>query len=220
MANTFGHTFTVTTWGESHGPAIGAVVDGCPPRLPLSPADIQPELDRRAPGQSRITTQRKEADSVQIMSGVFEGLTLGTPIALHIPNGDARSDDYREMRVKYRPSHADYTYDAKYGVRDYRGGGRTSARETAGRVAAGAIARKLLADRHGVEIVAWVSKVGRLTAQAEADRVTRDAVDTNIIRCPDPETAERMIEAVEAARKAGDSLGGIVTCAVRGCPPG
>ena len=220
MGNSFGHTFRVTTWGESHGPAIGAVVDGCPPRLPLSEADIQPELDRRAPGQSRITTQRKEADTVQILSGVFEGLTLGTPISLHIPNGDARSDDYREMRVKYRPSHADYTYDAKYGFRDFRGGGRTSARETAGRVAAGAIARKLLALQHGVDIVAWVCKVGMLTAEADVETVTREDVDATIIRCPDLDVAERMIAAVEAARKDGNSLGGTITCAVRGCPTG
>jgi len=185
MANTFGHIFRVTTWGESHGPAIGAIVDGCPPRMPLSADDIQPELDRRAPGQSRITTQRKEADAVQILSGVFEGLTLGTPISLHIPNGDARSDDYRELRVKYRPSHADYTYDAKYGFRDFRGGGRTSARETAGRVAAGAIARKLLALQHGVDVVAWVSKVATITAEADVETVTRDDVDVTIIRCPD-----------------------------------
>ncbi|HEU5317871.1 MAG TPA: chorismate synthase [Chloroflexota bacterium] len=223
MANTFGHLFRVTTWGESHGPAIGAVVDGCPPRLPLAEDDIQPELDRRAPGQSRITTQRKEADAVKLLSGVFEGLTLGTPIALHIANGDARSDDYREMRVKYRPSHADYTYDAKYGTRDFRGGGRTSARETAGRVAAGAIARKLLAHTNGVEIVAWVSKVGRLamgTVVSDLETVTRDDVDQTIIRCPDLSVAERMIAAVEAARKDGNSLGGTITCAVRGCPPG
>ena len=220
MGNTFGQLFRVTTWGESHGPAIGAVVDGCPPRLPLSEADIQPELDRRAPGQSRITTQRKEADAVQILSGVFEGLTLGTPISLHIANGDARSDDYREMRVKYRPSHADYTYDAKYGFRDFRGGGRTSARETAARVAAGAIARKLLAQLNRVEIVAWVSKVGTLTAEADVDTVTRTDVDANIIRCPDQVIAERMIVAVEGARKEGSSLGGTITCAVRGCPPG
>jgi chorismate synthase len=220
MANTFGHLFRVTTWGESHGPAIGAIVDGCPPRIPLSADDIQPELDRRAPGQSRITSQRQEADAVQILSGVFEGLTLGTPISLRIPNGDARSDDYREMRVKYRPSHADYTYDAKYGFRDFRGGGRTSARETAGRVAAGAIARKLLAIQRNVEIVAWVSKVGTLTAQSDIETVTRDDVDANIIRCPDAAVAERMIAAVEAARKDGNSLGGTITCAARGCPPG
>src|SRR3989475_7831813 len=165
MGNTFGHLFRVTTWGESHGAAIGAVVDGCPPLLELSEEDIQPELDRRAPGQSHIVTQRKESDTVRILSGTFEGKTLGTPISLYIPNEGQRSADYDELREKYRPSHADYTYDAKYGFRDWRGGGRTSARETAGRVAAGAIARKLLSVQHGVEIVAWVSKGHRLTAR-------------------------------------------------------
>ena len=150
MGNTFGHLFRVTTWGESHGGGIGAVLDGCPPRLALSEADIQPDLDRRAPGQSAIVTQRKESDTVRILSGVFEGQTMGTPISMLIPNENARPDDYQEVREKYRPSHADYTYDAKYGVRDWRGGGRTSARETAARVAAGAIARKLLRERYGV----------------------------------------------------------------------
>jgi chorismate synthase len=220
MGNTFGRLFSVTTWGESHGRAIGAVVDGCPPRLPLSEADLQPELDRRAPGQSRIVTQRKESDTVQILSGVFEGHTLGTPISLLIPNEDMRSGDYREVQEKYRPSHADYTYDAKFGIRDWRGGGRTSARETAGRVAAGAIARKLLATRYGVEIVAWVSKVGRLTAACDAETVSRAEVDQTPIRCPDPARAEEMIAAVEAARKAGNSLGGTVSAALRGCPVG
>ncbi|HEY3111891.1 MAG TPA: chorismate synthase, partial [Chloroflexota bacterium] len=209
-----------TTWGESHGAAIGAVVDGCPPALDLSEADIQPELDRRAPGQSRIVTQRKESDTVRILSGVFEGRTLGTPISLQIPNENQRSADYDEMREKYRPSHADYTYDAKYGLRDWRGGGRTSARETAARVAAGAIARKLLRVRHGVEIVAWVAKVGRLSVECDVEAVRRDEVDRTPIRCPDPEMAEEMIAAVESARRDGNSLGGIVTCAVRGCPPG
>src|SRR5262245_29313827 len=165
MGNTLGTTFRVTTWGESHGLAIGAVVDGCPALLELCQEDIQPDLDRRAPGQSRLVTQRKESDTVRILSGVFEGRTLGTPISLQIPNENQRSADYDEMRDKYRPSHADYTYDAKYGFRDWRGGGRTSARETAARVAAGAIARKLLAARHGVEIVAWVAKVGRLCVE-------------------------------------------------------
>src|SRR5438093_7745110 len=173
MGNTFGQLFRVTTWGESHGAAIGAVVDGCPPLLPLNEADIQPDLDRRAPGQSAIVTQRKESDTVRILSGVFEGKTLGTPIALSIVNEDMRSGDYRDVQEKYRPSHADYTYDAKYGIRDWRGGGRTSARETAGRVAAGAIARKLLATDHAVSIIAWVSKVGRMTAECDVDAVTR-----------------------------------------------
>jgi chorismate synthase len=220
VGNTWGRLFRVTTWGESHGAATGAVVDGCPPRLPLSEADIQPELDRRAPGQSAIVTQRKESDTVRILSGVFDGQTLGTPISLLIPNEDMRSGDYREVQEKYRPSHADYTYDAKYGIRDWRGGGRTSARETAGRVAAAAIARKLLAVRWDVTIVAWVSKVGALTVECDVEKVTRAEVDATPIRCPDLETASRMIAAVEAARKDGDSLGGIVTCAVRGVPAG
>ena len=220
MSNTFGQLFRVTTWGESHGGAIGAVVDGCPPRLPLSEADIQPDLDRRAPGQSALVSQRRETDTVRILSGVFEGLTLGTPISLQVPNLDMRPGDYRDMREKYRPSHADYTYEAKYGHRDWRGGGRTSARETAGRVAAGAIARKLLADRWGVEVVAWVSKVGRLAVECDLEKVTRTEVERTPIRCPDPAMAERMIAAVEVIRKEGNSLGGVVTCVVRGCPPG
>jgi chorismate synthase len=220
VGNTWGHLFRVTTWGESHGAALGAIVDGCPPRLALSEADIQPDLDRRVPGQSALVTQRKETDTVTILSGVFEGHTLGTPISLYIPNQDMRPGDYREVQQKYRPSHADYTYDAKYGTRDWRGGGRTSARETAGRVAAGAIARKLLTARFRVTVVAWVSKVGTLTVDCDPERVTRDEVDLTPIRCPDLSAAERMIAAVEAARKDGDSLGGVVSCAVRGCPPG
>ena len=218
--NSFGKLFSVTTFGESHGPAIGCIIDGCPPGMALSEADIQPDLDRRVPGQSALTTQRKETDTVKILSGVFDGLTLGTPISLHIPNQDMRPGDYREVQEKYRPSHADYTYEAKYGVRDWRGGGRTSARETAGRVAAGAIARKLLAERWGVTVVAWVAKVGTLSVVCDPESVTREAVDRLPIRCPDLAMGERMIAAVEAARKEGDSLGGIVTCAVRGCPPG
>jgi chorismate synthase len=220
VGNTFGQLFRVTTWGESHGAAIGAVIDGCPPRLALGEADIQVDLDRRAPGQSRLTTQRKESDTVRILSGVFEGRTLGTPISLEIANEDQRSRDYAEVESKYRPSHADYTYLAKYGIRDHRGGGRTSARETAGRVAAGAVARRLLADRWHVEIVAWVSSVGALAACCDVETVTRDAVEATPIRCPDPAIAAQMIESVEAARKDGNSLGGSVTCAVRGCPPG
>jgi chorismate synthase len=220
VGNTFGTLFRLTTFGESHGGAIGAVVDGCPPLLPLGEADIQPDLDRRAPGQSHLVTQRKESDTVRILSGVFEGRTLGTPIGLLIPNEDARSGDYAEVAEKYRPSHADYTYQAKYGIRDWRGGGRTSARETAARVAAGAIARKLLWVRWGVEIVGFVSRVGRLTATADLERVTRADVDRTPIRCPDPVLAEEMIAAVDVARKSGNSLGGVVTCVARGCPPG
>ncbi|MGH7893386.1 MAG: chorismate synthase [Candidatus Binatia bacterium] len=220
MGNTFGQLLRVTTWGESHGAAIGAVVDGCPSLLPITAAEIQVDLDRRAPGQSHLTTQRKESDTIRILSGVLDGKTLGTPISLEIPNEDVRSGDYVEVQTKYRPSHADYTYDAKYGIRDPRGGGRTSARETAARVAAGAIARKLLAHRWTVEIVAWVSKVHVLTAECDVNAVTRSAVDATPIRCPDPAVAAKMIAAVEQARKHGNSLGGLVTCAVRGCPVG
>ena len=220
MSSSLGTIFRISTFGESHGGGVGVVVDGCPPRLPIDAVEIQHDLDRRRPGQSRLTTPRSEADRVEILSGVFEGRTLGTPIALLVRNEDARPSAYEAMKDIYRPSHADYTYEAKYGIRDWRGGGRTSARETAGRVAAGAIARKLLAERWGVEIVAWVSKVGRLVADADLDRVTRAQVDATPIRCPDPELAARMIAAVEAARKDGNSLGGAVSCVVRGCPPG
>jgi chorismate synthase len=220
VGNTFGQLFRVTTWGESHGGATGAVVDGCPSLLPISEAEIQTDLDRRAPGQSHLVTQRRESDTVRILSGVFEGKTLGTPVSLQIPNEDQRSGDYAEVRQKYRPSHADYTYDAKYGIRDWRGGGRTSARETAARVAAGAIARKLLAVRWNVEIVAWVSTVRTITGAGDPETVTRAVVDATPIRCPDPAAAAAMIAAVEEARKNGDSLGGVVTCAVRGCPVG
>jgi chorismate synthase len=220
VGNTFGRIFRVTTWGESHGGGIGAVVDGCPSKLALSEADIQPDLDRRRPGQSALVTQRKESDTVRIVSGVFEGQTLGTPIGMTIANEDMKSGDYKEVKEKYRPSHADYTYDAKYGVSDWRGGGRTSARETAGRVAAGAIAKKLLAVAHQVEIVAWVSKIGTLVADGDVETVKLADVEKTPVRCPDPKIAKKMIEAIEAARKDGNSLGGVVTCAVRGAPPG
>jgi chorismate synthase len=220
MGNTFGTHFRVTTWGESHGTSIGAIVDGCPPRLELSADDIQPDLDRRAPGQSALVTQRKESDLVRIQSGVFEGKTLGTPIAMMIANEDQRSGDYREMQEKYRPSHADYTYDAKFGIRDWRGGGRTSARETAARVAAGAIAKKLLSMRHQVEIVAWVSKVRDLSIACDVETVTLAQVEATPIRCPDPAMAQQMIEVVNAARKQGNSVGGVITCAARGVPAG
>ncbi len=220
MGNSFGTIFRVTTWGESHGGAMGAVVDGCPPLLELSEADLQPDLDRRRPGQSSIVTQRKETDTIRIQSGVFEGRTLGTPIGMVIANEDQRSGDYSDVKEKYRPSHADYTYDAKYGIRDYRGGGRTSARETAGRVAAGAIAKKLMKVRHAVEIVAWVSKVGTIVADCDVESVTLEAVEQTPVRCPELGIATEMIAAIEAARKAGNSLGGVITCAVRGAPPG
>jgi chorismate synthase len=220
VGNVLGQLFRVATWGESHGPGIGVVIDGCPPLVPITAADIQVDLDRRAPGQSALTTQRKESDTVQILSGVFEGKTLGTPISLHIANEDQRSRDYSEVQSKFRPSHADYTYEAKYGIRDWRGGGRTSARETAARVAAGAVARTLLATRWNVEIVAWVAQVGQLGAACDVERVSRDAVDNTAVRCPDAAVAAQMIEAIEGARKDGNSLGGVVGCAMRGCPAG
>ncbi len=220
VSSSFGTLFRITTFGESHGPAVGVVVDGCPPRLPISREEIQVERDRRRPGQSRITTQRREADEVEILSGVLDGLTQGTPIALLVRNGDQRSGDYDEMRSKFRPSHADYTYQAKYGIRAWQGGGRASARETIGRVAAGAIARKLLAEALGVEIVAYVTHVGALEAQIDQAAVTREAVEANIVRCPDPAAAERMIAAIDAARKDGDSLGGVVEAVARRVPPG
>jgi chorismate synthase len=219
MGSSFGVLFRITTFGESHGPALGVVIDGCPPRLALDLAQIQADLDRRRPGQSRLVSQRKEADRVEILSGLLDGTTLGTPIAMMIHNQDARSKDYDEIAQAYRPSHADYTYDAKYGIRAVAGGGRASARETAGRVAAGAVARQLLAAR-GVSIVAWVDEVSGIAASVDERSVTRDAVDANDIRCPDPAVAATMIERVEQARKAGDSVGGVVRALARGVPAG
>jgi chorismate synthase len=220
MASTFGQLFRISTWGESHGGGVGVVVDGCPPRLPLSETDIQPDLDRRRPGQSKIVTPRKESDTIQILSGVFEGKTTGTPICLWVKNEDARPQSYEEMAHKFRPSHADYTYFAKYGIRNWQGGGRSSARETIGRVAAGAIARKILRLSWGVEILAWVSSIQKITANVDRDKVTLDQVESNIVRCPDPAAAVRMIRLVERMRKAGDSVGGIVDCVARGLPAG
>jgi chorismate synthase len=220
MSSGFGTLFRLATFGESHGPAVGVVVDGCPPGLTLAAADIQVELDRRRPGQSRLTTQRQEEDLVEILSGVHEGKTLGTSIGLLIRNHDQRSKDYGEMATKFRPSHADYTYQAKYGRRAWEGGGRASARETIARVAAGAIARKWLGEVHGIEIVAWVQAVAELEAEVDGAAVTRAAVEANIARCPDPAYAERMITRIDGARKAGDSLGGVVAAVARGVPPG
>jgi len=219
MGNSFGTLFRVTTWGESHGPAVGVVVDGCPPRIPLEPAAIQRQLDRRRPGQSRLVTQRKEADLVEILSGVYEGVTLGTPISMLVRNEDKRAGDYEEMRTKFRPSHADFTYQAKFGVRAWEGGGRSSARETVGRVAAGAIARRVLGDA-GVELVAWVEQVANITAAVDPTAVTMDDVEQNEVRCPDVSAAKKMIAAIDAARKDGDSLGGIVRMVARGVPVG
>ena len=220
MANTFGHLFRITTWGESHGGGVGVVVDGCPPRLALTEADIQPELDRRRPGQSKIVSPRKESDTVQILSGTFEGKTLGTPICLWVKNEDARPEAYTEMARKFRPSHADYTYQAKFGIRAWPGGGRTSARETVGRVAAGAIARKILRERFGVEVLAYVQQVQRIVAKADPERVKARAIESNIVRCPDRQAAARMIRLIEETRRAGDTVGGGVEGVARGVPPG
>src|SRR3954468_7922478 len=188
MANSFGHLFRITTWGESHGGGVGVVVDGCPPRLKLSEADIQPDLDRRRPGQSKITTPRKESDTIEILSGLFEGQTTGTPISMLVKNEDARSEAYTEMATKFRPSHADYTYLAKYGIRNWQGGGRTSARETIGRVAAGAVARKILRQQYGVEVLAYVKQVQNIEAAIDPEQVRLAQIESNIVRCPDSRT--------------------------------
>ena len=218
--STFGTLFRLTTFGESHGPAVGCILDGCPPGIPLSLEQIQADLDRRRPGQSRITTQRREGDEVEILSGLFEDQTTGTPLGMMVRNTDARSKDYGEMRDLYRPSHADYTYQAKFGVRDYRGGGRASYREAIGRVAGGAVARQLLHHRCGTEIVGYVLQIADIRGAADTDTVTREDVDANMVRCPDADVAERMVAAIDAARRDGDSLGGIVELVVRNVPVG
>jgi chorismate synthase len=220
MGNVFGQLFRIATWGESHGGGVGVVIDGCPPRVALSEADIQPDLDRRRPGQSRIVTQRNEADAVKIVSGIFEGKTLGTPIAMLVQNQDQRSEAYNEMAEKFRPSHADYTYQAKFGTRAWPGGGRTSARETIGRVAAGAVAKKILREQFGVNIVAFVKQVQKIHAEVDINNVTAEQVESNIVRCPDAEAAEKMIALIEDVRKAGDSVGGVIECVAKGVPPG
>jgi chorismate synthase len=220
MGNSFGHLFRITTWGESHGGGVGVIVDGCPPRLALTEADIQPDLDRRRPGQSKIVTPRKESDTVQILSGTFAGKTLGTPISLWVKNEDARPEAYSEMATKFRPSHADYTYQAKYGIRNWQGGGRSSARETVGRVAAGAIAKKILRERYGVEVLSYVKQVQRIEAGIDPDKVKLKDVESNIVRCPDARAAEKMIRLIEKMRRAGDSVGGIVEGIARGVPAG
>lgn len=220
MANSFGHLFRITTWGESHGGGVGVVVDGCPPKLKLTEADIQPDLDRRRPGQSKIVTPRKESDTVKILSGTFDGKTLGTPISMWVKNEDQRSEAYNEMASKFRPSHADYTYHAKFGIRAWPGGGRTSARETIGRVAAGAIAKKILQEQFGVEVLAYVSQVQKLAAEIDRERVTMKQIESNIVRCPDAKMAEKMIRLIEKMRSAGDSVGGIVEGVARGVPVG
>jgi len=220
MASVFGQLFRIMTWGESHGGGVGVVVDGCPPKLKLTEADIQPEMERRRPGQSKIVSPRREPDVVQILSGTFEGKTLGTPICLWVKNEDARPEAYAEMKTKFRPSHADFTYFAKYGIRNWQGGGRASARETIGRVAAGAIARKILRERHGVEVLAYVKQVQRLVAEVAPDRVKSADVESNIVRCPDKRVADKMIRLIEKMRRAGDTVGGVVEGIARGVPAG
>ena len=213
--NTFGHYFRVTTWGESHGPALGAVIDGCPPRLPLSEEDIQKELEKRRPGKRGLTTSRKEPDRVRILSGVFEGRTTGTPISLLVQNRDADSSAYEKIKDLYRPGHADYTYEKKYGIRDWRGGGRASGRETVARVAAAAVAQKLL-DIHKIEVIAYTVSLGGIGI-TEKDL---SQVDADPLFCPDGEASGKMLKKLAETKKAGDSLGGIVEVTARGCPPG
>lgn len=217
--NSFGQLFRISTFGESHGVAIGVVIDGCPAGLPIDNASIQKELDRRRPGQSAIVTQRKESDTVEILSGVFEGKSLGTPIALLIRNSDAKSADYDHIATAFRPSHADYTYQVKYGHRDYRGGGRSSARETAARVAAGAIARMLL-QTAGLRVIAYVSSVGPIQIEKDYKELDFTKTDSNPVRCPDEQKAAKMEALIRDVRKAGETIGGTVTCVVQGCPPG
>ena len=221
MGNTFGQLFRVTTFGESHGGGIGVVIDGCPPKIDIFEADIQRELDRRRPGQSKLTTQRKEEDRCEILSGVFEGKTLGTPIALAVRNKDARPEDYSEIAGKFRPSHADYTYEAKYGIRNWQGGGRASARETIGRVAAGAVAKKILQTLYAdFEIVAYVTQIHDIVAKIDRSNVKMKDVEKNIVRCADAAAAKKMMSLIEQVRDKGDSIGGVIECVVRGIPPG
>ena len=219
MSSTYGKILKIATFGESHGVGIGVIVEGYPAGIDFDPAFIQSELTRRKPGQSRITTQRREADEFEVLSGVFEGKTTGTPIALIIRNEDQRSKDYAHIAAQYRPSHADYTYQAKYGVRDYRGGGRSSARETAARVAAGALAKQLL-QKVGVSVQAYVSQVGTLKVEKSYQELDLTQTETNDVRCPDADMAQRMFDYIDETRKKGDSVGGVVTCVVKGVPAG
>lgn len=218
--NSFGKLFRVTNWGESHGKAIGVVVDGCPPLLELSEKDIQDELDRRKPGQSSVTSSRKEEDKVEILSGVFDGKTTGTPISLIIFNKDSRKEDYKEISKAFRPSHADFTYEKKFGIRDPEGGGRSSARMTAGNVAAGAIAKRILDEKFGIEIIAFVESVKGIDADINPGKISREDVEQNAVRCPDNKAAKKMTDLIEATKKKGDSLGGIVGCIIRNVPLG
>jgi chorismate synthase len=221
MPNTFGHLFRVTTWGESHGGGVGVVVDGCPPRVPLTEAQIQVELDRRRPGQSKIVTPRQETDTCQILSGVFQGQTLGTPISIWVKNQDQRPEAYSEMQTLYRPSHADYTYQAKYGIRNWEGGGRASARETIGRVAAAAVAQQVLKQHlPKLEVVGYVEQIHRQIAKVNPDQVKASEVESNIVRWPVAKEADRLVKFIQRVRAAGDSVGGVVACVVRGVPVG
>jgi chorismate synthase len=221
MGNTFGQLLRITTFGESHGGGVGVVIDGCPPKIGISEVEIQRELDRRRPGQSKITTQRQEEDRCEILSGIFEGKTLGTPISILVRNKDARPADYSAIAKTFRPSHADFTYEAKYGIRNWQGGGRASARETVGRVAAGAVARKVLrAFYPKIEIVAYVTQIHEIAAKIDKSKVKNAEVDANIVRCPDKMAANLMMKLIERTRDAGDSLGGIIECVVRNAPVG
>ena len=217
--NSFGEIFRITTFGESHGVALGVIIDGCPAGLKIDTAFIQSELDRRKPGQSNIVTQRKEADEFEILSGIFDGVTQGTPIGIIIRNEDQKSKDYEHIKDSYRPSHADFTYDAKYGSRDYRGGGRSSARETAARVAAAAIAKQFL-KHFGIEVNAYVSKVGKIEIEKSYTELDLSKTEDNIVRCPDTETAEKMITLIKEVKKDGDTIGGLVSCVITGVPVG
>ena len=218
--NTFGHLFRITTFGESHGGAVGVVVDGCPPGLAITEADIQSELDRRKPGQSSITSPRQEQDVIHILSGVSEGLTTGTPILLLAHNKDVRSEDYLNLKDLYRPGHADYTFVKKYGLRDWKGSGRASARETLGRVAAGAIAQKYLKEKLGIEFISYVEQVADIKTDIDFNSVTLQDIEANIVRCPDPKAAAEMIKLIEEVRDEGDSVGGVIRGVIKGLPVG
>ncbi|MDF1741928.1 MAG: chorismate synthase [Verrucomicrobiales bacterium] len=222
MGSSFGKLFQISTWGESHGGGVGVVVDGCPPLIPLDESDIQVDLDRRRPGQSEVTTPRNEADQAEILSGTFEGQTLGSPIAILVRNKDARPEAYNEMSEKFRPSHADYTYQAKYGTRNWQGGGRSSARETIGRVAAAAIAKKVITSQFApdLEILPFVESIGTLRANVDTATVTREMIESNIVRTGDPDSVEAMIDLIKATRADGNSIGGVVGCVIRNVPVG
>jgi len=220
MGDSFGHLFRITTWGESHGGGVGVVIDGCPSGLHLSEDDLQYELDRRRPGQSKITTQRKESDTARILSGVFQGQTTGTAISVMVLNEDAKSHDYEHLKDLYRPSHADYTFDKKYGFRDWMGGGRSSARETVGRVASGAIAKKLLQQWNNIQTTAWVEQINEIKSSIKKSSVNEQKIEASIVRCPDPEASEAMIALIHEVRKSGDSVGGIIRAVVRNVPAG